>query len=224
MRVSRRYTEPYDEGSVQNIMEATGVNRLIARLLVARGRNTVDLANEFLYDTSLSDPFAFHDMEKAVRIIRTAIKEEKPILVYGDYDCDGICAAALLVGCLQRMGAKVEVYIPNRETEGYGLHISAIGDIAKRASLLITVDCGISANEEIAHAKELGMQVILTDHHMPPEILPDADAILCAKVQCPPRAEHLCGCGMAFKLACALEMCIRDRCKTCHKKDLLYCR
>ena len=204
MKFSRRNEQIISKEAERNIMQAVHCSPLLARLLISRGNDTPEKALFFLNNTALTDPFEFQDMQKSVDLILNAIEKQDKIVVYGDYDCDGICASALLVSTLQQMNANVDVYIPDRESEGYGLHVESIHKIALSAKLLITVDCGISANKEIQLAKELGLTVILTDHHMPPEELPNADAIVCAKVQGPALAEHLCGCGIAFKLASAL--------------------
>ncbi|MBQ1717608.1 MAG: single-stranded-DNA-specific exonuclease RecJ, partial [Bacteroidales bacterium] len=124
---------------------------------------------------------------------------------YGDYDCDGVCASVIMLEALKSLGAHAEVYIPSRKEEGYGLNTAAMHKLAeKQYRLMITVDCGITAVEEIALAKSLGMNVILTDHHTPPDPLPAADAILHPQLGGYP-CSSLCGAGTAYKLACALS-------------------
>ena len=183
-----------------------GIDEKLAPLLIARGADTYEKAQAFLYpdQTQLHDPLQLFGMEKAVSIIRDTLKAKKPLIVYGDYDCDGVCASAILVETLTRLGGTVQAYIPHRKTEGYGLNAEAVRKLARKDGCLITVDCGITSVSEVALAKELGLQVIVTDHHTPQDELPAADAIVHAALgdyPCP----SLCGAGTAWKLACALE-------------------
>ena len=120
------------------------------------------------------DPFFLEHMEQAVDCIEQAIREKKRITVYGDYDCDGVCSCAVLAPMLQSAGAEVEIVIPDRKLDGYGLNTEAVRRIAKTSDLLITVDCGITNLNEAALAKELGLPLIITDHHEPLSQLPDA--------------------------------------------------
>lgn len=155
----------------------------------------------------LSDPYEFTDMAKAVERIRRAIDNYEQIAVYGDYDVDGITATALLYTCLEGMGGRVQYMLPSRDDGGYGLHLHAIDRMEENGvKLIVTVDNGVSACDEIAYAVAKGMEVIVTDHHRPPELLPDASAIIDAHVPgnlC--SFAELAGVGVAFKLACALE-------------------
>ncbi|MEK7680951.1 MAG: DHH family phosphoesterase, partial [Patescibacteria group bacterium] len=132
-----------------------------------RAQSQID---EFLnpdYSQDIHDPFLFKDMEKAVSIIFRAIEKEEKIVVHGDYDADGVSAAAIIVTCLKKLGAKnVSVFIPHREIDGYGLNINTIEDLRKQnTNLIITCDCGISNTKEVALAKKNKMKVIITDHH-----------------------------------------------------------
>ncbi len=184
-----------------------GVSPLLAPLLLARGVDTHDKLRAFLHPSAqdLYDPFLMPDMEKACRIIRETIDVGESIVIYGDYDCDGVCASVIMLEALKSLGARAEVYIPSRKEEGYGLNPAAMQTLAGRQHrLMITVDCGITAVEEIALAKSLGMNVILTDHHTPPNPLPAADAILHPQLGGYP-CSNLCGAGTAYKLACALS-------------------
>ncbi|MBR6299728.1 MAG: single-stranded-DNA-specific exonuclease RecJ [Clostridia bacterium] len=184
-----------------------GVSPLLAPLLLARGVDTPDKLRVFLHPAAqdLHDPFLMPDMEKACRMIRETIDLGKHIIIYGDYDCDGVCASVIMLEALKSLGAHAEVYIPSRKEEGYGLNTAAMHKLAeKQYRLMITVDCGITAVEEIALAKSLGMNVILTDHHTPPDPLPAADAILHPQLGGYP-CSSLCGAGTAYKLACALS-------------------
>lgn len=181
-----------------------GIPPIIASLLLSRGIDTPEKAQAFLRpdESQLTDPFLLDGMETACGLIRQAIKNGHSIVVYGDYDCDGVCASSILWEALQGMGAQAEIYIPSRKDEGYGLNEAAVRRLAESYRLLITVDCGITSVSEVALAKELGMAVIVTDHHTPPDTLPPADALLHPSrgAGCP----YLCGAGVAYKLACAL--------------------
>ncbi len=187
---------------------AAGLNipSLVARLLVNRGIRTVEEGKVFLYPTyaDLHSPFKMADMDKAVERIRRAIKNGEEIYVYGDYDADGTTATALLVNAFQHLDYPIKYYIPHRYEEGYGLNSDAVKEIKESGcSLMITVDCGITSVREVTCANELGIDVILTDHHQPPENNPPpAYAIISPKVRDNeyPYSE-LAGVGLAFKIA-----------------------
>ena len=183
-----------------------GIPDHIAKLLIARGADTYEKAQAFLHpaEKDLHDPMQLFGMDKALPIIRDAIARRAPIVIYGDYDCDGVCATAILVETLTRLHAAVRAYIPHRKTEGYGLNETAVRELSQKGGLMITVDCGITSVHEVKIAKDLGMQVIVTDHHTPQEELPPADAIVHAALGDYP-CKALCGAGTAWKIACALE-------------------
>lgn len=179
---------------------------IITRLLWNRHLRTQAQIDEFLnpdYSQDLFDPFLFNDMTKAVTIIFQAIAQQKNIVVHGDYDVDGVCAAAIIISCLKKLGAnQVEVFLPHREIDGYGLSLNTIKKLANaKTDLIISCDCGISNYEEIKLAKKLGMQMIITDHHSIPAVIPPADAIIHPKL---PKEKYpdkgLAGGGVAFKL------------------------
>ena len=175
-------------------------------LLNIRGVDTPEKAERFLNPrlSDLHDPFLLHDMDKIVVLLRKAIDSRTPVMVWGDYDADGICAAAILTETLQEEGAVVSWRLPSRHGDGYGLSAAAIREFAPDHGLLITVDCGISGHAEVALARELGMTVIVTDHHALPPELPDADAVtspLLDDYPCP----YLCGAGVALKICQALQ-------------------
>lgn len=197
---------------------------IITRLLWNRNLQDQKQIDEFLnpdYLQDIFDPFLFKDMNKAVEIIFTALKENKKIVVHGDYDMDGVSAATILVKTLTKLGAQdvclnkkpldktkatVSVFIPHREIDGYGLNLNTIEEFKKqKIDLIITCDCGISNYEEVVKAKEYGMQIIITDHHSSPENIPPADAIIhpLAKNETYPD-KGLCGGAIAFKLTQAL--------------------
>ncbi|MDE0317000.1 MAG: single-stranded-DNA-specific exonuclease RecJ [Candidatus Poribacteria bacterium] len=183
-----------------------GITPLVARLLVNRGIKTVEEGKTYLHPTytDLHSPFDMADMEKAVERIREAIKKGEQICIYGDYDADGTTATALLVNAFRHIDFPVKYYIPDRFDEGYGLNEGAVKEIHKNGcSLMITVDCGITSINEVKLANELDMDVIITDHHQPPENdPPSAYAIISPKV---PGNEYpytdLAGVGLAFKVA-----------------------
>lgn len=185
-----------------------GIPSLAARVLAARGYAEAE-AEAFLRparEEELLEPLQLKGMPEAVNRIRHALASGEHIRVYGDYDADGVTSTALMTKLLTLLNAKFDTYIPHREKEGYGLNIPAI-ELAAAAgvSLIVTVDNGISAVEQIAHAKRLGIDVVVTDHHEPPAILPEAAAIVNPKQSgCPYPNKGLCGAGVAFKLAHAL--------------------
>ena len=183
-----------------------GMPGWFSSLLYARGIRTEEEANLFLNPSldGLHDPFLLPGMQKTVDLLKDAIAGKKTILVYGDYDADGVCASSILLETLHEEGASLAYRIPSRHTEGYGLNADAVREIAQKAQILITVDCGVSNVEEVALAKELGLTVIITDHHQPPEILPEADVVmdpLLGDYPCP----DLCGAGVALKICQALQ-------------------
>lgn len=189
-------------------LAAAGIQPLTARVLASRGIGSPNEARRFLStEGELHDPFLMKGMEQAVALIEGALQEGKLIVIYGDYDCDGITSTVLLYRYLEEQGANVGYYIPDREEEGYGLNMEACETLHQNgAELVITVDNGISAAAEIDRLHELGIKVVVTDHHQPPEILPAADALIdphCEDSGYPFR--ELCGVGVAFKLVCALE-------------------
>lgn len=177
----------------------------MAALLHARGIETAGEAERFLNPAlhQLNSPFLLHGMQRAVDLVLDAKNKGQSIVVYGDYDADGICASAILLSALQDLGVSASSYIPDRAGEGYGLNAEAVRQLSGQAGLLITVDCGITALEETALAASLGMRVILTDHHSLPETLPGADAVVHPLLADYPDPQ-LCGAGVAWKLACAL--------------------
>jgi single-stranded-DNA-specific exonuclease len=183
---------------------------IVARLLYHRNIRTQKEIDEFLnpdYERDIYDPFLFQDMEKAVTRIFAAIEKKESIVVHGDYDADGVSASTILVSTLRALGStSVDVFLPHREIDGYGLNMNTVKKLSEsKVTLLITCDCGISNTAEVTHAKELGIDTIITDHHAVPEILPPAVAIIHPKVEGEPYPDkHLAGGGVAFKLVQAL--------------------
>lgn len=181
-----------------------GMFPVLHQLLIQRGISSAEEAEVFLHPgmDQLNDPFLLSDMDTAAARIRRAIDADEPICVWGDYDVDGVSASAILYDYLTSEGAKVEVYLPSRHDEGYGLNESGLREIAQRASLLVTVDCGISSHDLIELAKELGLDCIVTDHHRPGEVLPECPVVNPLLNDYP--FPYLCGAGVAFKLVHAL--------------------
>ncbi len=175
------------------------------RLLDARGVNSPEDASRFLAPSvsHLIDPMALHDMGRAAGRILRARDAGETVCVWGDYDVDGVSAAAILSGVLEGMGVDVFCYIPSRHNEGYGLNEAGIDDVAQRAGLLVTVDCGVSAVELVAYAQAKGLDVVVTDHHRPGDDLPPCLVVNPLLGDYPNGA--LCGAGVAFKLALALD-------------------
>lgn len=181
---------------------------LTAMLLDIRGITSDSEIEDFLYgETLTASPFEIKDMDKAVERIQAAIEYGERICVYGDFDADGVTSTALLYSYLSDIGADVIYYIPSRETEGYGMNNSAIAKIYEQGvKLIITVDNGIAAVDEVAYAKSLGIDTVITDHHAAPEILPDAEAVIDPhRPDCKSSFKELSGVGVAFKLVQAIE-------------------
>ena len=209
MPIRRWVTAQGDKTLSRAIARKFGISPFAAHLLVTRGYTQDEDVRGMLEPTAapLSDPFGYEDMTKAVERIRHAIEQYEMIAVYGDYDVDGITATALLYSCLEGLGARIMYMLPSRDDGGYGLHLHSIDSMAANGvKLIVTVDNGVSAVDEIAYAARLGIDVIVTDHHRPPEVLPDAAAILDGHIPGNSRCfSELSGVGVAFKLACALE-------------------
>lgn len=177
----------------------------LLELLIDRGIDTKKKIEKYLHPKreDLYDPMLMQDMEQAIAVIRDAIRKGEAITVFGDYDVDGVTATAILLTYLRKQGAKVDFYIPDRHGEGYGLNIAAVEQIASHSQLLITVDCGITCAKEVARAKELGMRVIVTDHHQLGTEIPQCEAVLNPLLGHYP-FRRLCGAGVAFKLVQAM--------------------
>lgn len=189
-------------------MNLINVPRVIAQILLNRGVSSIDEARYFLKPTldDLYNPFLMQDMDRAVERVASALQQGETITIYGDYDVDGTTATTLLYLVLQTLTDRVSYYIPNRLTEGYGLSKSGILEAQRRgATLILAVDCGITANEEVLFARTLGIDVIIVDHHMPGDQIPQAVAVLNPKrPDCSYPFKELCGVGLAYKVAQAL--------------------
>ncbi|GAA5344785.1 single-stranded-DNA-specific exonuclease RecJ [Planifilum fimeticola] len=197
-----------DEQLSGNLAETLGIHPVVARILVSRGIDSPEKAERFL-NVDLSqfyDPLLMDEMAPAVERIRFALEKGEKILVYGDYDADGVSSTGLMMGLFRGLEADVRYYIPNRFREGYGLNREALHHAREAGTdLIVTVDTGISALEEAEEARKLGLDLIITDHHEPPSALPEALAVINPKKPtCPYPFKGLAGVGVAFKLAHAL--------------------
>lgn len=194
-----------DPITVDKLSKECKISPLLADMLVTRGIDTFSDAQTYLFGTTADfhSPYLFPDLEKIVERIKQGFANSEKIIVYGDYDCDGVGAIAIFTLACKEHGIALNHYIPTRAKEGYGLNCDAIKSIAEKFSpdLMITVDCGINSVEEVALAKELGMDVIVTDHHQPGEILPKC---LIMNPFLAEGASPLCGAGVVFTLVSAL--------------------
>ena len=194
---------PERQQAAKELAEKIGMSPVLAGLLIQRGIKTESAAKRFFRPmlNELIDPFLMNDMDVAVDRLNDAMGRKERIMVYGDYDVDGCTAVALVYKFLQQFYSNIEYYIPNREEEGYGVSRKGIEYAAETGvKLIIVLDCGIKAIEEIAYAKELGVDFIICDHHVPDEVLPPAVAILNPKREDSTYPfKHLCGCGVGFK-------------------------
>ena len=204
-----QFVPQVEDADFTKIAKKAGLGPEVARLLFERGIQNEKSLKKFLEPSleDLHDPYLLHDMDKAVERIRQAIEEGENILVYGDYDADGMTSASIIKESLEQLGAECRVYLPNRFTDGYGPNASVYKYFIEQEgiSLIVTVDNGVAGHEAIELAQSMGVDVIVTDHHSMPETLPDAYAIVHPEH---PDADYpfkqLAGCGVAFKLACAL--------------------
>lgn len=209
LQVKNWNVRPLNKENAVRIAEETGVPYFVAMMLDIRGFRTPEAAMAMLQgEETLSDPYLLPDMEKAASRLRRAIDGFEKIAVYGDYDADGVTATSILFSYLQTCGANVMFYIPEREGEGYGLNLSAVEKLAEQqVQLIVTVDNGISSHQEVLRAAELGMDVIITDHHRPQSTLPEAVAVVDAwRVDNQSPYRDFSGVGIAFQLMMALEM------------------
>ncbi len=198
----------FDKTLAKELAEECNIDPIVALIASARGYTDPASLEEFLSDEPcFDDPRNLTDVEKAAEIINSNIENGSRIAVYGDYDCDGITSTVLMFSYLKSRGADCVYYIPDRFDEGYGMNTGAVEKLAgEGVKLLITVDNGIACHNEIKRAKELGMSVVVTDHHLPKETLPQADAVVDPhRADCRSEFKEICGAEVAFKLICVLE-------------------
>lgn len=194
----------YEEQDIARLTTELGVPAILAQILLQRGIDSFDKARTYFRPDleMLHDPYLMKDMDRAVERLHEALQKGEKILIYGDYDVDGVSGASLLYLALSRLvGPKISYYIPDRISEGYGLSRSGIDEAAEQnVSLILTIDCGVTAVEEIKYARELGIDVVVCDHHQPGEELPPAVAVLDPKrPDCPYPFKELAGVGVGFK-------------------------
>ncbi|MDE0939472.1 MAG: single-stranded-DNA-specific exonuclease RecJ [Pirellulales bacterium] len=199
---------PHDQQQIEALQRAAKLPAIVAQLLLTRGIDQADLAEAFLHPklTDMRDPENFPGLEQAVHHIAEAVAKKRLIMIHGDYDADGITGTAILYRCVKLLGGDVRYYIPNRLADGYGLKDHTLKKFAQEGvALVITVDCGIANFEQAETAKQLGLELIVTDHHTPGKRLPDAVSILHPGLPSMPYPfSGLCGAGVAFKLAWGL--------------------
>lgn len=196
--------EPYAYSEARALVDELGLSEPVAVTLVRRGYRTPEQARAFLAADESHPPSAFRGMAEVVAQVQGAAESGRRITVHGDFDVDGVCATTVMVRTLRQLGADCDWFIPNRIDDGYGLSGDNVRRLAERGtSLLITVDCGITSIEEVALAQELGMEVIVTDHHQPAAELPECP-ILHPEISDYP-FKSLCGTAVAWKLSCALR-------------------
>ena len=201
-------TARVDKEKVKTVAKSLGIPAITAQMLLVKGFDDESKMRAFLSDRSdFADPFLITDMDVAAERITDAIENEEKICIYGDYDADGVTSTSILYLYLKSEWADVMYYIPSREGEGYGMNKSAVDKLAAEGvNLIITVDNGISAAEEVDYANSLGIDVVVTDHHEPPETLPNAVAVVDPhRKDDESEFKHLCGAGVVLKLIMALE-------------------
>ncbi|MDD3894311.1 MAG: single-stranded-DNA-specific exonuclease RecJ [Syntrophomonadaceae bacterium] len=190
------------------LQEELNISSITAGLLYKRGIDNKAKAQKFLYGSlqELTDPWLLKGMQQAVDRIVKAIAQREKIIIYGDYDVDGVCSIVILKECIEGLGGIVDYYVPDRFDEGYGINMPAIESLVRQQyKLLISVDCGITSAEEASYAAAAGMEVIITDHHTPGAILPPAVAVVNPKIGGNEDNQYLCGAGIAYYLVLALQ-------------------
>jgi len=207
MTTTRWRYKPFSAEKIEALSRGAGVSSLVAQILLNRGIDEPEVAKAFLQAklNDLHDPALLPGAEEAADRITRAVKLGKKIVIYGDYDVDGVCGTSVLWACLKLAGAEnVDYYIPHRVDEGYGVNAEALKKIATdmKADMVVTVDCGISAVDEARLARDLGLEFIVTDHHTPGDSLPEADVVVHPRIGAANYpSPDLCGAGVAFKLA-----------------------
>ena len=198
------FNDEVDENVVAQLSREININPIIAKILIQRNISNFDQAKRYFRPSldHLHDPFLMRDMDKALNRIKSAMDQKEKIVIYGDYDVDGTTSVAVVYGFLRNFYSNIDFYIPDRYKEGYG--ISQIGidwAVENGFGLLISLDCGIKAIEITDYANKKDLDLIICDHHLPGEILPNAHAILDPKMHdCPYPYKELSGCGVGFKL------------------------
>lgn len=199
---------PLDKGEVERISQRLGLNKKLVELLMLRGYDNIDAINVFLHPNveNMYSPYTMLGMNECCERLKQAMENGEKVVVYGDYDADGICASSILSLYLSNNGVEVYTHIPDRIGEGYGLNVNSVERIIENImpDLILTCDCGISAIEEVELAKELGVDIIVTDHHEVGEIRPDCVIVNPHQAECKYPFKDLCGAGVALKIVQAL--------------------
>lgn len=197
-----------DSQLVTQLSQELGVSELLGRLLVGRGVQDLATARQYLGHAPVAlDPWSLPGIERAARRLLSALATGEPVVVYGDYDADGVTSTTLLFSYLARSGYNAHYFLPHRFQDGYGMNRHALEDLARRGlKLIVTVDNGVASVAEVDYAHELGLEVIVTDHHTPPAVLPTPHTLINPRLGgCPPELSGLAGVGVAYMLAAALE-------------------
>ena len=202
--------ENTEQQTIKQLSKELNVDKVISSMLVKRGIKTFNQAKDFFRPNinQLHDPFLMKDMNEAVNRILQAIENKESMMIFGDYDVDGTSSVALLSSFLNDIGANLSTYIPDRNNEGYGISLKAI-DLAEKnkETLIVALDCGIKANDQVQYALNKGIDFIICDHHNPSNQLPNAYAVLNPKRKdCEYPFKELCGCGVGFKLIQAINI------------------
>jgi single-stranded-DNA-specific exonuclease len=199
---------PENSSLVTSLVEKFKFNRLLARVLINRGLDSLDTVEKFLNPrlVNLSDPFEIPNIEAGARRVLLAREKNEKVVIFGDYDVDGVTGTAILLETFKQLGIKADYYIPHRYGEGYSMSLASVRKIAREgARLIVTVDCGIASFDEVKEANALGVEVVITDHHNLPDQLPPAQALVNPKLIAGDHpSRYLCGAGVAFKFAWAL--------------------
>lgn len=208
MKFIKYYDASVDKSMVRDFSDRFGISEKVMKIIISRGYDTEKKISDFLWPEKieLQSPFLMKGMTEAVEKIKDYIKNNKKILVFGDYDVDGISATAIMIKTLKKMGCDAKYFLPNRYVDGYGLTKNVISKIKNiyAPDLIITVDCGITAVEEVEFAKDLGIDVVITDHHEIGEVIPDCIVVNTKFTNQQYTFRGLCGTGVAFKLSQAL--------------------
>src|SRR4051794_15430314 len=204
-RPSRWTCDAFSVDAAESIAHQLGLSRVAAQVLARRGHDTPELARSFMRGADSHDPTLLNDAAEASRLILAHVGRGSRIVVHGDYDVDGVCATAVMITTLRRLGASPSWYLPSRFEDGYGLAAATVDRLAAEGTaLIVTVDCGITAVEEVARARAAGIDVVVTDHHKPGESLPACPVVHPALGSYP--FDSLCGTAVAWKLGQALAL------------------
>lgn len=206
MKLLKYYDGSISASFIQECSVKFGLPKIAMELIVSRGYDTEEKIKDFLHPSIFHDPFKLHDMDRLIARIKKAIETKERVLIFGDYDVDGISATAIMIKTLNILGIKPKYYLPNRFIDGYGLTNAVIDKLKERfnPSLIITVDCGISCHAEVEYAKSLGIEIAVTDHHEIPDVIPSGIVVNAKLDGQAYEFKELCGTGLAYKISEAL--------------------